>query len=252
MDDAYYNLLVQNPKMKYAYDFTTALSCASVPDNALGPRKVPTEFDPAKEALLQWTNPIDKVMNPCQKSPEVRTLGTSFFQTWEFMIGSGCAKNKSTDLSIVKAYRWDGANDGFYLANKFKFGKTTAEFQVTSQTNLYLGPGTTRTGERLGPIVGTAHMDYERLHRAYLFLDGNVGNNALCKLSVWVANSEAVLQILNKINLYTPPNGLKAFRFEFNTSAKAASNPKMEYWNRHLVVLQGLSSDEVPALLRRV
>lgn len=259
MSDTYYNLLVQNPKMRYAYDFTTRLSCASVKDRA-GDKRPPTEFDAEKEALLQWTNPSIGLINATQKWPNVRCYGdSSFFHTWEFMIGEGCRFEKVGYLPIVKAWRFDGPGGAPFLSQKLSFSKAKngpqgciAEFLITLQTKALLGPGTTRLGEVLQPVLDHFYCYPNRLYRAYVFLDGHIGDNALVKLSAWVAGEELVVQLYDEILLYTLPGGIDTWRLEFNSSAKSALNPKMEYWNKHIVTLANLTKAEATALVAKV
>lgn len=261
MEDTYYNRLVQHPKTVYAYDFTTALSCASVKNEGTGSKKVPPEFDTTQQALLQWTDPSKTLMNPVQKWPRITTYGESLVVVWEFMVGAGCRFLGKGYQPIVKAWRWDTVNQGFFLASKLDFSNakndgpagTVAEFLITSQTKLYLGPGTSRLSEVLQPTTKNRCFCFPgRWYRAVAAFMGYVGDGALIKLSVWVSSTEKVIQLYDNLNLYTPPMGVDKFRYEFNTSAKTALNPRMEYWNRHLVALQGLTPDEIPPLLQTV
>lgn len=254
----YFAWLTTNEKFKYGYPLNTAASIAGCPSNLK--EKNPVEFDEARSAMLQWTNPSAGIMNPVQKVPSIPTKDTSFFMAYEFEVGAGCLHKGSGYLPIVKAWRIDSPGDDFFYASKLDFGDarkygpegSVAEYQITSQTKRYLGPGTGRLGEILIPRLSRYYCFPERRYRAYHFLDGNVGGRALCNLSVWIADGERVAQTYDKLALFSPIEGISTFRFEFNTSAKTAKNPKMEYWNKNLAVLHGVTEAELPELLRRV
>jgi hypothetical protein len=264
----YFDSLVADPAVLWAYDLRSQAGLDGIETSGASEHRYPVICDPAADAMLQRIDPAPFVepgggsTSAEQKWATIDIHGTSMLLTWDARLGPGCAFTDAGDLDQHKAYRIDYGGGEFYLTWKTDYqrgantGLGLAEMFMSSQTKQFLGPGTTNdSSEILEPRLTEFYVQADTWTRYWFFIEGNIGGGPggeLVHFSAWAADEDREpIHLYDRLPMYTPEQGLGIFRFEFNSSQSQALNDMMHIWNRNLVVLQGLSLEEVQDLLEK-
>jgi hypothetical protein len=237
-----------------------------------GTLRYPT-YEPEHDAMVQRTK---NGGNAVQKQPRLGIKQTAMLLTYDFKIGPGAAYLGVGYLKQYKAYRIDqGTNVGLWLSTKLKFTNTVdvlsgepciAELLTTGGE--FIGPGTTNANsEILAPRVGRFWPKVNTWSRYWVLVEGKLGGNPwnenpkrpdvsseVVFVSIWAADEHTEpRQLYDRLQMYSPVQDIRQFRFEFNTSESNLLNPVAEFWDRNFVVLTGdhLTQDVARELLQK-
>lgn len=264
---SYFDLLSARPDCHVAFSLRNQAEIDSIPSGGAAPGRAPVIYDSAHDAMLQRTKGPWGI-NAEQKQPRLGVKRSSMLLTWEFKIGPGAQYQGDGFLKQYKAYRIDqGTNTGLWLSFKTRFpvgNNGIAEFLTTG--GLFMGPGTTNANsEILEPRVARFWPKVNTWTRVWTFVEGSLGggpvnpakpnspvSTEIVHVSIWAADENtAPVQLYDRLPMYSPVEDIRQFRLEFNTSETGVENPLMEFWNRNMIVLKGLTLASAKSLLQK-
>jgi hypothetical protein len=265
---SYFDLLTSRPDCLVAYTLRSQAELNTIKTGGESDTRYDVIYDSVNDAMLQRVDPTPFVVpgggsvNAEQKIARISVNHTSMLLTWDFKIGPGAIYRGDGYLTQHKAYRIDYGDGSFWLTWKNSYargantGQGVAEMFMAAGSRTFLGPGTTNTSsEILEPRLAEFYPQVNTWTRYWFFVEGNIGGGAggqVVYVSCWAADeNRAPIRLYNRLQMYTPTQGLGEFRFEFNSSQTGALNDMMELWNRNLVVLQDVTITEVEGLLQK-
>ncbi len=280
---AYFDMLTARADCMTSFHFRSQANIDLLKSHAEGDTKIPVAYNATHDGAKYEIDPSGSLPHSgATGTPQKRVpLGiqgvTSMLLTWDLKIAESMRWKPLTEQRMLpdrdgvlqletvryldqhKSHRLDdrGASPWIGLKQNYvgaaKRGQGVAEFFFSAQTQ-YMGPGTTRgSSEKITPVLGEFYVNPDKWTRVWVFVEGNIGtaDNAV-KLSVWIADeNREPMQLYNRVNMITPPEGIGLFRYEFDSSLKDALNGPGQQYQRNFVVLKGLSQAEVVSLLQK-
>ena len=254
----YFDSLISRADCVAAYGMRSQTELDSIESlNKNSPKKRPIQYDPVQDAA-ELTFHAPSSVDVQGKLMPFEAAGTMLL-TWEFRFDENFRWRGPGYQPRHKTWRLEPGpwllvrTDYRHAANQGEF----AEFFVTVERKIYLGPGSYHggwlNGEMLQPQRATFYFQPDTWVRAWIYVEGF--GQPIWYMSVWAADKDRdPVQLYDRIAMLPNEMGeLNRFRIMYDTSSEQATYPDdlMHSWNRNIVVLQGLPPSQVPALLQR-
>ncbi len=214
----------------------------------------PNDPDPRKQdaaKIVIGTSNLNSLRNQLQLP--IPQYSGAFMVTWDAWWGSEF-KYANSGIPTYKA--WQLANAGSIWTEPrslFSQGGSNGIAKVDMRYYGTPGPGTTKIGDALAPMLATYIIAPETWTRYWVYINPA---GSWYELSYWMADeNQAPVQILDKRLVTNKFNGARwdEFWVEFNTSTDAVKPGRgnLVAYVRNVAILHGLSFNTVTSLLQK-
>lgn len=259
----YFDALKARADCAYAYALRSQAEIDALPKGAVNPKKLPILYDPVQDAAM-FSAYAPTSTDIQQRSMATRITGAQWLITWDFRLDENWQWKEPGNLVRQKAWRFDPVWWSWKLdfQNAALHGEF-CEFIVTTNSQKWLGPGTTRGDrEQLFPKLSPFYLKPNTWTRTWALVDGidkqttaviSGVETPICALSVWCADeTRDPVQMYDRVAMVVNTDPAAQFRIEFDTSADTATNPiEMHGWQRNVIVLAPSTVLDLSALLER-
>jgi hypothetical protein len=270
----YFDTLAARPDCLVAHHFRTQEDLDSVKTSSGGrlqPGILPVVYDPVEDAgkwaidclgtttggLVAWTGPAKWIpLGPLTGHGSVLiTWEAKFDPNWKWVADGYIARHKMWWVQPNDAFGWNMYDTEWRkTAVNYPSRLGEAYLHCSKAENTWMVPGQSyQMGEIIMPRIAQfwfdAHVWIRMWHFVEGHLSGGIGGEPVY-ISAWAADHEqGIVQLYDRTPMYSHTDGLRWFKFGYDTSASDAINPYMESWNRNCVVLKDISLEDVRALL---
>jgi hypothetical protein len=166
------------------------------------------------------------------------------------------------DFRFDEGWAYDPAgDDGGASGDEFTYGRKTyyrdgvppgkiAAVRMTTQKGPSgLPPGTTTVAEEMFPKLANLVIDAHKWVRLFELKEDL--NQLVTKISLWAwqEGAPAPIHVYDRIGFFTPVNGWKKFRIEFNASPTCTNATSPHEWERNHLFLAGYTPAMVTGIL---
>jgi hypothetical protein len=268
----FYESLASRPDCFVAYPLRDQAELDAYPTvNKGNPKKRPILYDPVQDAArIEIYAPVSTDIQGKYLHTSIDRTFSSWLLTFDFRFDEGFRWRPERALisGVEKGYMirhktWRLLPEGeegqwLMIRTDYQHAASVGEFIelfVSMPTKRFLGPDAwigppSWYGEMLQPRIGEFFLAPSTWTRIWLYVEDF--DKPVCYLSVWAADHQRTVQLLNRVSLTPPQLALHKFQIEYDTSGDFAINPEMaQSWNRNVVLLKNPSRTAVLQLLQR-